>query len=98
MTESVVHTLLELWQAWCCDHFPGDPAAVPSQPLSKEPFPAIQPEPPPKEEVHAKMMETKTQSTAHLGSVGRSSCFISTPPKVFTNGNHVAQSICLQRW
>ena len=33
--------LLELWQAWCFDHFP---VPVTDHPLSEEPFPIVQPE------------------------------------------------------
>ncbi|GAB0194069.1 myocardial zonula adherens protein [Grus japonensis] len=46
MTESVIQTLLELSQARCCDHFPGEPVPVPNHPLGEEPFPDIQPKPP----------------------------------------------------
>ncbi|GAB0184693.1 hypothetical protein GRJ2_000934600 [Grus japonensis] len=47
MTESIIQTLLELSQARRCDHFPGEPVPVPNHPLSEEPFPDIQPKPPP---------------------------------------------------
>lgn len=33
--ERAVQTPLELCQAWCCDHFPGDPLLVPNHPLGK---------------------------------------------------------------
>lgn len=32
-------TLLELCQVWYRDHFPGDPAPVPNEPLGEEPIP-----------------------------------------------------------
>ncbi|KAJ7418363.1 hypothetical protein BTVI_29591 [Pitangus sulphuratus] len=38
--------LLELRQAWCCDHFREEPVPVPNHPLSEEPFSNIQPKPP----------------------------------------------------
>lgn len=41
----VVQTLLAFCQAWCCDHFPGEPVPVPKHPLGKKPFPDIQPKP-----------------------------------------------------
>ncbi|KAK4807096.1 hypothetical protein QYF61_018437 [Mycteria americana] len=44
MTKSVIQTLLELRQAWCCDHFPGEPVPVTNHPLSEEPFPNVQSE------------------------------------------------------
>ena len=44
MTKSVVQTLLELWQAWCRDHLPGEPVPVTNHPLSEEPFPNVQSE------------------------------------------------------
>ena len=44
MTKSIVQTLLELRQAWCHDHFPGEPFPVTDHPLSKEPFPNVQSE------------------------------------------------------
>ncbi|KAJ7407272.1 hypothetical protein WISP_127769 [Willisornis vidua] len=31
MDLSVVQMLLELWQAWCYDHFPGEPVPVPRE-------------------------------------------------------------------
>lgn len=37
-------TLLEFWQAWCCDHFPGEPVPVPDHHPSEEPFPNVQSE------------------------------------------------------
>ena len=46
MSESVFQTLLELQQAQCHDHCPGEPIPQPHYPLSEEPFPDIQPEPP----------------------------------------------------
>ena len=45
MSESTVQTILELWQAWCHDHCPGEPVPVPNHPLGEEPFPNTQPEP-----------------------------------------------------
>lgn len=42
-TKSIVWMLLEFWQAWCHDHFPGE--AVPgTNPPSEKPFPSTQPE------------------------------------------------------
>lgn len=35
-----VQPLLELWQAWCDSHFPGELLS----PLREEPFPDVQPE------------------------------------------------------
>lgn len=37
-------TFLELWQAWCCDHFHRQPVPVTDHPLSEEPFPNAQSE------------------------------------------------------
>lgn len=42
--ESGAPTVLELHQAWCHEHIPGEPVAVPSRPLGEEPFPNTQPE------------------------------------------------------
>lgn len=41
VSENIVQTLLELWLAQCCDHFPREPVLVPNHPLQKgeEPFP-----------------------------------------------------------
>ena len=44
MTKSVVQTVLELWQAGCCNHFPGEPAPVTDHPLSEGPLPHVQSE------------------------------------------------------
>ena len=35
---------VELWQAWCHDHIPGEPVPVTDHPLSEEPFPNVQSE------------------------------------------------------
>ncbi|KAK4818862.1 hypothetical protein QYF61_020081 [Mycteria americana] len=43
-TKSIVQMLLELWQAWCRDHFPGEPVPVTDHPPSEEPFPNVQSE------------------------------------------------------
>ena len=44
MTKSIVQMLLELGQAWCHVHFPGDPVPVTGHPLSEEHFPNVQSE------------------------------------------------------
>lgn len=45
-SENVVQMLLELQQAWCPDHFPGEHVPVPYQPLGEGSFPNMQSEPP----------------------------------------------------
>lgn len=44
--ESIVQMLLELCQAWCCDHCSGQPVPVSDHPLDEEPFPDMQPKHP----------------------------------------------------
>lgn len=44
MTKSIVQTLLENWQAWCHNHFLGEPVPVINHPLGEEPFPKVQSE------------------------------------------------------
>lgn len=43
--ENILETFLECCQAWCWDHFPGEPVHVPSHPLEVELSPDIQPKP-----------------------------------------------------
>lgn len=42
MTKSIVQMLHELWQAWCCDHFPEEPVPGTTYPHSEETFPNVQ--------------------------------------------------------
>ena len=44
MTKTILQTLLELWQASCCDHFPEDPVPVTNHPLRDDHFPNVQSE------------------------------------------------------
>lgn len=44
--ENVFQMLLELCQAWHCDHFPEEPVPVPRHPLGENPFCDIQSKPP----------------------------------------------------
>lgn len=46
MAECIVQMFLEYWQAQCGDYCLGEPVPMPEHPLSEEPFPKIQPEPP----------------------------------------------------
>lgn len=45
MSESVFQKLLELHQAHCCGHCPGEPIPVPDHCLGEEPFPNSRPDP-----------------------------------------------------
>lgn len=42
--KSTIQMLLEPWQVWCCDPFPGKPVPVTDHPLSEEPSPYVQSE------------------------------------------------------
>lgn len=44
LTKSIMQTLLEPCQAWCCHHFPGWPVPVTDHPVSEEHFLNVQPE------------------------------------------------------
>lgn len=44
MSESIVQALLEIQQAWCRDHDPGESIPVPDHPLGGKPSPDTQPE------------------------------------------------------
>ncbi|KAJ7418809.1 hypothetical protein BTVI_27374 [Pitangus sulphuratus] len=46
MPQSIVQKLIELCQAWCYNHFPGEPVLVLNHPLDEESYPNIQPKPP----------------------------------------------------
>ncbi|KAJ7411709.1 hypothetical protein BTVI_48722 [Pitangus sulphuratus] len=46
MCLKVFEILLELCQAWCSDHFPGEPVPVLKHPLGEKPSPDIQTKPP----------------------------------------------------
>lgn len=41
VSESVVQTLIEIWQTWCWGGFPEEPVPVPDHLFSEEPFPSI---------------------------------------------------------
>lgn len=43
-TKSITQMLLELSQAWCCDHFPEESVPVTNRLLSEEHFPNLQSE------------------------------------------------------
>lgn len=44
-SESIVQTLFEPCQVWCCDYSSGDPVPLPYHPLGEETFSNIKPEP-----------------------------------------------------
>ncbi|KAJ7402028.1 hypothetical protein BTVI_90243 [Pitangus sulphuratus] len=45
VAEGIVQTLLDLWVAWCCYHFLGEPVPKPNHSLGEEALPNIQPKP-----------------------------------------------------
>lgn len=56
MAKTTVWKVTELCQAWCSDIFPRKPAPVADHPLSEEPFPNVQSEPPPRELRYYKLL------------------------------------------
>lgn len=77
--ESVVKTLHEICQASCCDHCPGEPIAVPDDPLGEETFPNIQPKPP-LTELHTVPSDPVTDYQREDGSTALSLCNVCPPP------------------
>lgn len=45
MTKTIIQTLIEFWQLWCHDHFPGKPLPETNYPFSEELFLNVQSEP-----------------------------------------------------